>query len=102
MKGKNYYVWDGNDPVPCDALLRLQNHECFVTGELIKENDTAYWTDGFDAWISERGYQMIQNAHSTGELNKEWDLIFGEWYTKDETISGREEMMFDSYDPDNP
>ncbi len=95
-KGHSYYCWDNGRPVRFDDVIRLSgDHECFVTGEAIKPDDEAYWTDEFDAWISVRGYQMIQNAHSTGELanNREWEIIFGEWYAKDESVSGQQEML---------
>lgn len=86
----SFYYWEGSNPVDKG---RDKNHECFITGESILPETNAYWTSEFDAWISERGYQMIQNAHSTGELenNREWGIIFGEWYAKDESISGRQE-----------
>tara|TARA_R100001082_G_C4299982_1_gene131951 strand:+ start:76 stop:408 length:333 start_codon:yes stop_codon:yes gene_type:complete len=99
-EGLSYYVWQGTDPVSPSEVIRISgDHQCFITGESIGEFDDAYWTDEFDAWISERGYQMIQNAHNTGELenNPEWELIFGEWYTKDESAAGR----FDFYNPDH-
>ena len=66
-------------------------------GEIIKLEDDAYWTQEFDAYISERGYQMIQNAYSTGELsnNPEWELIFGEWYWKDEAESAMSDDFYD-------
>ena len=83
-----FYFWKDNTPVNLD---RDKINECFITGESIPTDANAYWTQEFDAWISERGYQMIQNAHSTGELNKEWELIYGEWYAKDETVSGRQD-----------
>ena len=92
-KGHSYYCWDNGRPQRSDDVVRLSGeHQCFVTGEVIKESDDAHWTDEFDAWISTKGYQMIQNAHSTGELenNKEWELIFAEWYAKDESVSGLE------------
>ena len=87
--GGSYYYWEGNNPVNVD---RDGTQTCFVTGENISCNTTAYWTSEFDSWISERGYQMIQNAYSTGELenNKEWEIIFAEWYPKDESVSGRQ------------
>ena len=93
-EGMSYYVWDNKDPVSPDDVIRLAgDHQCFITSEVIRPEDSAYWTDEFDAWISERGYQMIQNAQSTGELknNPEWEIIFAEWYWKDEAITGREE-----------
>jgi hypothetical protein len=92
-KGMSHHVWENNNPIPSKDVIRVSgNHECFITGETIKTEDDAYWTQEFDAWISERGYQMINNAHSTGELefNREWEIIFGEWYAKDETFAGRE------------
>tara|TARA_Y100000589_G_C26789295_1_gene481073 strand:+ start:139 stop:489 length:351 start_codon:yes stop_codon:yes gene_type:complete len=104
-KGLNFYVWDNGDVVSPDEAIRLAGeHQCFVTGDMIREDEDAHWTDEFDAWISIRGYQMIQNAQSTGELanNREWEIIYGEWYAKDESISGRQEMMQELYDPDNP
>lgn len=85
--GRSYYYWKDNNPVNVD---RDGTQTCFVTGENIPTNETAYWTSEFDAWICERGYQMIMNAYSTGELSKEWEIIYGEWYVKDETISGRQ------------
>ena len=78
-------------------LKRIDEHECFITGEMIKLENPAYWTQEFDAYISERGYQMIQNAYSTGELsnNPEWELIFGEWYWKDEAESSKSDDFYD-------
>ncbi len=93
-KGESYYVWENNNPVKSQDVIRIAgNHECFIIGEVIKPEDSAYWTDEFEAWISERGYQMIQNAHSTSELHNDpqMQIIYGEWYSKDEAISGREE-----------
>ena len=93
-KGESFYVWDLQRPVRSNDVIRLSgDHPCFITGESIRETDDAYWTDEFDAWISERGYQMIQNAYSNGELenNKEWEIIFAEWYAKDEAVTGLEE-----------
>lgn len=99
MKGLSYYVWENNNPVSPNEVIRLSgDHECFVTGETIKPTDEAYWTDEFDAWVSVRGYQMIENAQSTGELgnNREWEIMYGEWYAKDEAISGREEADYNN------
>tara|TARA_R100001015_G_C4609930_1_gene165244 strand:+ start:1034 stop:1432 length:399 start_codon:yes stop_codon:yes gene_type:complete len=93
-KGFSYYVWENRMPVSPNDVIRVSgNHECFVTGDTIKPQDDAHWTDEFDAWVSIRGYQMIQNAQSTGELsnNREWELMFAEWYAKDESIAGLEE-----------
>jgi len=41
---------------------------------------------------------MIENAQSTGELanNREWEIIFGEWYAKDESTAGREEANYNN------
>ena len=62
---------------------------CFVTGDLILADEfadnggmnTAKFTKEFDAWVSKRGQQMIDNAHKTGDLvfNREWELIWKEW-----------------------
>jgi hypothetical protein len=67
-----------------EVVRLFGDDECFITGETIKESDDAYWTQEFDAWISERGYQMINSAQSTGEIenNPEWQIIYGEWYAK--------------------
>ena len=101
-----FYYWDQNTPSNID---REESYQCFVTGEMIDIDDDAYWTDEFDCYISEKGYQMIQNAYTSGDLNREWEIIYGEWYAKDEAITGREEMWhrensnsYDVYDPDNP
>ena len=99
-KGKSYYVWENTDPVSSDEVVRVSgDHQCFVTDETITNSDDAYWTDEFDAWISTRGHQLIMNAQSMGELenNPEWEIIFAEWYAKDESISGRPTF----YDPDD-
>tara|TARA_R100000951_G_scaffold115951_1_gene125832 strand:- start:720 stop:1043 length:324 start_codon:yes stop_codon:yes gene_type:complete len=98
-KGFSFYCWDNDGPVKSDEVIRIcGDHECFVTGEKIKPEDEAYWTDEFDAWVSVRGYQMIENAQSTGELanNREWEIMYGEWYTKDESIAGREEANYNN------
>ncbi len=91
---KSYYVWEEKQPVSPEKVIRHEVHECFVTKEMIKPEDDAYWTSEFDAWISERGYQMIQNAHSTGELENTlpWAAVFGEWYAKEEAQIGLEEQ----------
>ena len=33
---------------------------CFITGKIIGKNDLARWTDEFDAWISERGQEIVE------------------------------------------
>tara|TARA_R110001592_G_scaffold287589_1_gene556429 strand:+ start:144 stop:458 length:315 start_codon:yes stop_codon:yes gene_type:complete len=93
-RGHSYYCWDSGKPQRTDDVIRLAGeHQCFITGETINESDDAHWTDEFDAWVSCRGYQMIQDAHSMGGLenNKEWEIIFAEWYAKDEAEAGRNE-----------
>tara|TARA_R100001015_G_scaffold18618_2_gene12256 strand:- start:648 stop:1001 length:354 start_codon:yes stop_codon:yes gene_type:complete len=93
-RGHSFYCWDAGGPQNSRDVIRLAgDHECFVTGEFIKPEDEAYWTDEFDAWISVRGHQMINNAHSNGELanNREWEIIFAEWYAKDESVAGLQE-----------
>jgi len=62
---------------------------CFVTGDIILADEfadnngynTARFTHEFDAWVSERGQQMIDNAYKTDELiwNREWKFIWDEW-----------------------
>jgi len=87
--GSTHYHWP-----PGDEVKRTSNYFCFITGEQIYPHDTAYWTDQFDSYVSERGYQMINNAYSTGEIemNTEWQSIYGEWYAKDESAAGLAEM----------
>ena len=87
-EGKSWYTNFENIPVK----PREKTYECFVTGDRIYPEEDAYWTGEFDAWISERGYQMIMNAYSYNELSKEWEIIYGEWYAKDESQSGLEEQ----------
>ena len=64
---------------------------CFVTGDIIYEDKSARFTCEFDAWISERGQQMIESAVQTGEIefNPEWRIIYSEWYAEDESAAGR-------------
>ena len=49
-------------------------HVCFITGDLIHEDDSARFTHEFDAWISSKGQELIENAQRMGELenNREW------------------------------
>jgi hypothetical protein len=65
---------------------------CFITGDIIPKNDRSRFTHEFDAWVSERGQQLLDNAQATGELemNREWEIIYGEWYAEDEGRAGRE------------
>jgi len=67
---------------------------CFVTGDIIPKNDRSRFTSEFDAWVSERGQQMLENAQSTGEIenHRDWEIIYGEWYWKDEAAAGNEAM----------
>ena len=71
---------------------------CFITGSIIPKNDRCRFTHEFDAWVSERGQQMLDNAQSTGELsmNREWEIIFGEWYAEDASAAGREQMRMEA------
>ena len=65
---------------------------CFVTGDIILADEfadnggrnTAKFTHEFDAWVSKRGQQMLDNAHKTGDLiwNREWQFIWDEWNAK--------------------
>ena len=88
---ETFYYWEDGRPKSID---RSETYTCFITGESITSSDDAYWTQEFDSYISERGYQMIQDAQSTGEIenNPEWRIIYGEWYAKDESVMGRQEM----------
>ena len=97
-KGQSFYVWDNKNPVSSNDVIRVSgDHPCFMTGDLIKETDDAYWTDEFKAWISERGYQMIQKSHSSNHPCAErMQIIYGEWYAKDESVSGREEANYNN------
>jgi len=67
---------------------------CFVTGDIIPKNDRSRFTSEFDAWVSERGQQMLENSQSTGEIenNRDWEIIYREWYWKDEAAAGNEAM----------
>ena len=72
------------------------NDICFVTGYIIDKRDNARWTGEFDAWISERGQQLIENAYKTGELenNREWQIVYAEWYSEDESRSSVMNELF--------
>tara|TARA_Y100001938_G_C8057048_1_gene415028 strand:+ start:663 stop:932 length:270 start_codon:yes stop_codon:yes gene_type:complete len=80
-----------------------ESHECFITGESIQNIEDSRFTWEFDAWVSERGQQMIDNAYATGELenNREWEIIYGEWYAQDEADAARWDMALRHLDYDN-
>ena len=46
---------------------------------------------------------MIDNAYATGELenNREWEIIYGEWYAQDEADAARWDMALRHLDYDN-
>tara|TARA_R100000951_G_scaffold76261_1_gene64351 strand:+ start:364 stop:702 length:339 start_codon:yes stop_codon:yes gene_type:complete len=95
MTGFSFYCWDNGQPVRSDEVIRLsEESQCFVTGEPIPETDNAHWTDEFDAWISVDGYNEIMDAQTSGEIreNREWQIIYAEWYAKDEAEAGQQEM----------
>ncbi len=75
---------------------------CFVTGHVIDKRDHARWTGEYDAWVSERGQQMIENSHKTGELetNRKWQIIYSEWYSEDESRSVVMNELFMNFEED--
>jgi len=75
---------------------------CFITGRIIDKIDNARWTGEYDAWISERGQQMIENSYKTGELesNHKWQIIYSEWYAEDESRSVVMNELFNNFEED--
>ena len=75
-------------------------HVCFITGDLIHEDDSARFTHEFDAWISSKGQELIENAQRMGELenNREWEIIYGEWYAEDESSAALWDEFFNKED----
>tara|TARA_R110002020_G_scaffold404383_3_gene614454 strand:+ start:1916 stop:2203 length:288 start_codon:yes stop_codon:yes gene_type:complete len=73
-----------------------ENDVCFITGQIMDYRDNARWTGEFDAWVSEKGQQLIENAYRTGELenNREWEIIYGEWYAEDESRGAVMDELF--------
>ena len=57
---------------------------CFITGKIIGKNDLCRWTDEFDAWISERGQEIVEADARGPAPDPESLIIFAEWYAKDE------------------
>jgi len=72
------------------------NDICFITGHIIDKRDNARWTGEFDSWISERGQQLIENAQKTDNLesNREWKIVYAEWYSEDESRSAIMDDLF--------
>ena len=64
---------------------------CFVTSRFIATNESARFTSEFDAWISPQGQRMIEAWVGEGMKtpNKEWEIIYREWYAADESAAAR-------------
>ena len=65
---------------------------CFITGKIIGKNDLCRWTDEFDAWISERGQEIVEADARGPAPDPESLIIFGEWYAKDEANAANDEF----------
>ena len=63
---------------------------CFITGKIIGKNDLCRWTDEFDAWISERGQEIVEADARGPAPDPESLIIFGEWYAQDEAAAANE------------
>tara|TARA_Y100000004_G_scaffold160729_1_gene188371 strand:- start:347 stop:598 length:252 start_codon:yes stop_codon:yes gene_type:complete len=68
---------------------------CYVTGKIMSKEDRARFTWEFDAWVSEEGQQLIENAHRTGDLSGDFEIIYAEWYAQDAAAEGRIQEFFD-------
>lgn len=64
---------------------------CFITGKIIGKNDRARWTGEFDAWISERGQEIVEADARGPAPDPESLIIFGEWYAQDEAAAANDE-----------
>ena len=56
---------------------------CFVTGKIINRYEQARFTHEFDAWISQRGQEIVEADARGPAPDPESLIIFGEWYAKD-------------------
>ena len=63
---------------------------CLVTGKIIPKGDRSRWTDEFDAWVSEEGQRLIEESATGLNPDPESEIIYREWYWKDEAVAGRE------------
>ncbi len=63
---------------------------CFVTGNIIDKNENCRWTDEFDAWISERGQEIVEADARGPAPDPESLIIYGEWYAKDAAADANE------------
>ena len=63
---------------------------CFVTGNIIDKNENCRLTDEFDAWISERGQEIVEADARGPAPDPESLIIYGEWYAKDAAADANE------------
>lgn len=88
---------------------RIMNEEdiCFVTGNPIPEKDRARFTIEFDAWISEEGQRIVEDAATSRmtasmmtssqlDKHKEYWIIHREWYAQDAAPTAEEEAEANS------
>ena len=82
-------------------MATLNEHDadkgrCFVTNRHIAPRDSARFTSEFDAWISDQGQRMIERWVSEGmdPPNREWEVIYSEWYAKDEYAAANDHRDF--------
>lgn len=68
---------------------------CYVTGKIMSKEDRSRFTFEFDAWVSEEGQQLIENAYRTDALSGDFEIIYAEWYAQDAAAAGRDQEWFD-------
>ena len=56
---------------------------CFVTGEIITKEDRARFTFEFDAWVSEKGQEIVERQATGENPDAESLIMFREWYAQD-------------------
>ena len=64
---------------------------CFVTGKIINRYEQARFTHEFDAWISQRGQEIVEADARGPAPDPESLIIYAEWYAKDEANAANDE-----------
>ena len=77
-----------------------KNH-CYITGERISKDEQCRFTWEFDAWVSEKGQEIVEESARGLNPSPEHEIIFREWYAQDEADAARWDMALRHLDYDN-
>ena len=80
----------------------MKNNRCWVTWKDIPDSVSCRFTWEFDAWVSKEGQDILEKWVSDGMQteNKEWEIIYAEWYAQDEGDAGRWDEALNEEDHD--